>query len=51
MINTWGLGIIIATNNWESDLLSLKEEDRAWLNKNSIVVKVTEPLWIENTPA
>ena len=46
-VNTWGLGIIIATNNWESDVALLRDEDREWLKSNCIVVNVTEPLWIE----
>ena len=34
-INTWGLGIIVATNNWEADVANLKnDEDKEWLNKN-----------------
>ena len=47
-INTWGVGIVVATNNWEADVAELeKDEDKEWLAKNCIVVPVTEPLWVE----
>ena len=47
-INTWGVGVIIATNTWESDLaLVQKEDDVSWLQKNCVVINVDKPLWIE----
>ena len=47
-INTWGLGIIIATNNWEADVARVEDAvERDWLIKNAILVQVTEPLWVD----
>ena len=44
-----GVAMMIASNTWDSELKELKrDEDRAWLKANSIVVKVgTQPLFIE----
>ena len=36
--------MVVSTNNW---LLGATEEDAAWLRKNSVVVDVTEPMWME----
>ena len=37
---------IVCSNVWESELKLLPDGDRDWINKNSIYVKVTSPLWI-----
>ena len=44
-----GVGLMIASNTWLADLAAIKrEEDRQWLEANSIVVDVgTVPLWLQ----
>jgi hypothetical protein len=37
---------IVCSNVWESELKLLPDGDRDWINKNSIYVEVTSPLWI-----
>ncbi len=37
---------VVCSNVWESELKLLPDGDRDWINKNSIYVKVTSPLWI-----
>ena len=46
-----GVAMMIASNTWETELKELKrDEDRAWLKANSIVVKVgKQPLFIEES--
>jgi hypothetical protein len=41
-----GIKIIITTNTWSARLENLEDVDADWLKKNSIVVEVTEPLWV-----
>ena len=36
--------MVVSTNDW---LLGAKGEEITWLEKNSVVVKVTEPMWCE----
>ena len=40
----YAVPMVVSTNNW---LLGATEEDAAWLRKNSVVVDVTEPRWME----
>ena len=43
-----GVGMIICSNTWFAELRALeRDEDRAWLNANSICLHVTSPLWVE----
>jgi hypothetical protein len=37
---------IVCSNVWEDELKLLPDGDRDWINKNSVYVKVTSPLWI-----
>ena len=37
--------LVICANGWEVQLRDLPPEDVAWLKKNSVYVKVTEPLF------
>jgi len=37
--------MIICSNKWQTDLEAQTADDKAWLLANSIVVRVTEPLW------
>jgi hypothetical protein len=37
---------VVCSNVWESELKLLPDGDRDWINKNSVYVKVTSPLWI-----
>ena len=43
----WRKKMVLASNNWEASLLELAEADREWVNANSIVLQVTEPMWQE----
>lgn len=40
-----GVGIIIASNTWEDELKEAKQVDAMWINENSVLVNVTEPLY------
>lgn len=47
-VNTWGLGIVVASNNWEAQVAAIPSpEGRAWLKDNTLVINVARPLWIE----
>ena len=37
--------LIVCSNTWMRVLGALSEEDREWLQTNSVVIQVTEPLW------
>jgi len=37
--------MIICSNKWQTDLEAQTADDKAWLLANSILVRVTEPLW------
>ena len=39
--------MVLASNNWESSLKHLTVSDREWVEANSIVLAVTEPMWQE----
>lgn len=39
----YAVPMVVSTNNW---LLNAKEEEMDWLVKNSVVVDVTEPMWL-----
>ena len=39
--------IVCASNNWLASLARLTEDDRAWIEKNSIYVRCDAPLWEE----
>ena len=43
----WRKKMVLASNNWETSLMHLTEADREWVNSNSIVLSVTEPMWKE----
>ena len=47
-LNTWGVGIIIAANDWKQKLLDLDDVDKEWLKMNCIYVQVTRNLWLED---
>ena len=38
--------LVICTNTWFEELVKLGEGDRNWLLSNSVVVHVTEPLYV-----
>ena len=44
---TWRKPMVLCSNNWESSLLELRKADQDWVKANSIVLHVTEPMWIE----
>ena len=41
----WRKKMVLASNNWESSLAHLTAADREWVQANSIVLAVTEPMW------
>ena len=42
----YGTKIVLASNTWEHDVNHLENpQDRDWLRKNQVYIKVTEPLW------
>ena len=41
-----GTRMVICSNDWTSRKEQLSLEDAAWLDANSIQVKVNEPMWI-----
>ena len=43
----WRKKMVLASNNWESSLEHLTAADREWVDANSIVLAVTEPMWQE----
>ena len=43
----WGKKMVLCSNNWEASLMDLSEADREWVNANSYVLSVTEPMWEE----
>ena len=43
----WRKRLVLASNNWQSSLQLLSAADRAWVNANSIVLDVTEEMWVE----
>ena len=43
----WRKKMVLASNNWESSLTLLSDPDREWVDANSIVVSVMEPMWQE----
>ena len=36
---------VVASNVWQYEVSRMKHEDAEWLNSNSVVVHVTQPLW------
>ena len=40
----YAVPMVVSTNDW---LLGAKDEEVAWLEKNSVVVDVSEPMWCE----
>jgi hypothetical protein len=41
----WGCKMVVCSNLWEFQLMQLPHHDVDWLRKNSIVVRVSQPLW------
>ena len=38
--------MVLCSNNWRSSLGQLNDADHEWVSANSVVVDVTEPLWV-----
>ena len=36
---------VVSTNTWFDDLEELTTSDREWLEKNAVVIHVTQPRW------
>ena len=43
----WRKKMVLASNNWEESLKHLTVADREWVEANSMVLAVTEPMWQE----
>lgn len=46
-IFVWRKKLVLASNNWESSLTLLSAADREWVDANSIVLCVMDPMWQE----
>ena len=46
-IFVWKKGFLLASNNWDTSLSQLSEPDQEWIKANSVVLRVTEPMWQE----
>ena len=46
-IFVWRKKFVLASNNWDTSLSQLSEPDQAWIKANSVVLRVTEPMWEE----
>ena len=42
----WRKKLVLASNNWESSLAALGQPVQDWVMQNSIVLRVTEPMWV-----
>ena len=47
-LNTWGVGIIIASNDWTTEVEKLSPGKQNWLTENVIYIKVKEKLWVRD---
>ena len=45
---TWGVGIIIASNDWTTEVEQLSPDKQNWLTENVIYIKVKEKLWVRD---
>ena len=43
----WRKKFVLASNNWDTSLSQLSEPDQEWIKANSVVLRVTEPMWQE----
>ena len=43
----WRKKLVLASNNWHSSLSLVSAPDRDWIQSNSIVVDVLEPMWCQ----
>jgi hypothetical protein len=43
----YGIPLVVSTNDW---LVGASDEQVAWLNANSVVIEVTEPMWLDHVP-
>ena len=46
-VYVWRKKLVLASNNWDSSLSQLSAPDQDWIRANSIVLRVTEPMWQE----
>ena len=43
--------LVITANKWEEQLEALSRSDRDWVIANTVVLRVSEPMWVQPTPA
>ena len=43
----YGIPLVVSTNDWR---VGASDDQAAWLNANSVVIQVTEPMWLEIAP-
>lgn len=41
-----GVLLVVCSNDWSAAVARLEEVDRRWLGANSVVLTVTEPMWV-----
>ena len=46
-IFVWRRKLVLASNNWTSSLTTLSTADKDWVQANSIVLHITQPMWRE----
>ena len=39
---------VITSNRWTTELNQVPEDDRLWIEANAVLVRVTEPLWLQD---
>ena len=43
----WRKRLVLASNNWHTSLLELSPGDQEWIKSNSIVLDITEQMWVD----
>ena len=46
----WRVRLVLTSNSWFEDLAELKPKDREWVIENTVVLSVTEPMWVTEQP-
>ena len=57
-VNLFRVRLVVTSNAWDDELTELKPADRDWVNANTVVLRVKEPMWVtagasreQNAPA
>ena len=46
-VNLWRVRLVLTANGWYDQLAELKPADREWVIANTVVLSVTEPMWVD----